>query len=46
MGSKFLEGGLTTKMKNIITKKKLDPGGPGPPPESVPVTKSVCNTQS
>ena len=44
MGPKVLEGGLTTKMKNIVTKKKkknFDPRGPGLPPRSIPAIKVV-----
>ena len=38
---KVLEGGLTTKIINIITKKYifLDPKGPRPPPGSVPICR-------
>ena len=43
MGPKVLGGGLTTKMKNIVTKKKkkFDPRGPGLPPRSIPAIKVV-----
>ena len=40
-GLRFWKEDPTIKMKYLITKKtkkiKLDPGGPKPPPESVPI---------